>query len=600
MPQKVRFLQNYKHISLISDKLEQYHLDLRDFATRNCLAEGWAVGRRDIGEHFEEGHIESYSWYPTETLVDTENSLFVVPQTKFSLYSTKEEVVRAMGPPDKTYYWPINATPYPNERKRHVYNANEADGEGKTFRTYLYGGRNDKPEKEYQFLVANPYKKQVIYQNKPEEDSKQFLGYEIWQYGHSNITFGQMPDCDIGLCGCGEVNFVRGWLNAGNLSLFDLKREICNSETRGEDLERCIASGFRLGMTAEQVIGLLGNPFLIRPENSARYGVVERLDIPFCSTGMDFFYDQNEIVIWSGGLVGANVPVTRIMFEPKREIKWETDWSGHNFQEDLIKKDLGLPITLNKKEGAIGFCHYEGYKEHWYDYGGEPWSRLRGETPANEVTETTEQFFSDQPEGTLEALRIQSREFTKRVKGQYISMMRLKSELARLRPLYDAEQKKKSLEAKRSAAADSTAVVSTNPGNLSKYESFLQKTASLGNVEKGRKFEIFCEELFKAMGYRVTRTGQSGDMGVDLKLYRDDPDLINSGEFFVQCKHVESVPAQVLSQTYGMVSSEQATKAIVVTTGVFSRDAIAYQKENQNHVIAIDGTKLKKLVSKYL
>ena len=91
----------------------------------------------------------------------------------------------------------------------------------------------------------------------------------------------------------------------------------------------------------------------------------------------------------------------------------------------------------------------------------------------------------------------------------------------------------------------------------------------------------------------VEHSGQSGDRGVDLKAVDHDP--IKGLTLVVQCKYQESVSADVVIQTFGMVNSENANKGLVITTGLFTADAKKFADET-SAIEIIDGNKLADLV----
>ena len=139
-------------------------------------------------------------------------------------------------------------------------------------------------------------------------------------------------------------------------------------------------------------------------------------------------------------------------------------------------------------------------------------------------------------------------------------------------------------------------VLGTTP-NLKAYENFLNQTSTLSTYEKGLQFERFCQTLLEAMEYEVEHTGQSGDRGVDLKAVRQQP--IGSQTLVIQCKHQESVSAEVVIQILGMVNATNVNQGLVITTGSFTADAKKFAEENLTIEI-IDGLKLAELVGQYI
>ncbi|WP_198034155.1 restriction endonuclease [Acidihalobacter ferrooxydans] len=91
--------------------------------------------------------------------------------------------------------------------------------------------------------------------------------------------------------------------------------------------------------------------------------------------------------------------------------------------------------------------------------------------------------------------------------------------------------------------------------------------------------------MFRRKGYSVAETGGNGpDGGVDLVLKRD-------GEtFFVQCKQWRAykVGVGVVRELYGVMSAKGATGGFVVTSGEFTRDAIAFADGRNIELIAGD------------
>ena len=84
-----------------------------------------------------------------------------------------------------------------------------------------------------------------------------------------------------------------------------------------------------------------------------------------------------------------------------------------------------------------------------------------------------------------------------------------------------------------------------------------------------REFEMLVGEAYRRKGYTVEETGGGPDGGVDLVLRRDGETVL------VQCKrwkaHTVGVP--VVRELYGVLMSEQATRALLVTSGEFTADA---------------------------
>lgn len=110
------------------------------------------------------------------------------------------------------------------------------------------------------------------------------------------------------------------------------------------------------------------------------------------------------------------------------------------------------------------------------------------------------------------------------------------------------------------------------------------------------QLETLLADYYRAQGYDVEHvgTGASGtrfDGGVDLKLRRDGALTL------VQCKHWNAmkVPHNAVHELLGILVNQGATGAILVTSGEFSRAAIA-AAGRQGRVELVDGAMLRTMV----
>lgn len=101
-----------------------------------------------------------------------------------------------------------------------------------------------------------------------------------------------------------------------------------------------------------------------------------------------------------------------------------------------------------------------------------------------------------------------------------------------------------------------------------------QRYADALSVVSWQDFERLIGTYYAAQGYRVEHVGTASsrtkfDGGIDLKLYRGDQYLI------VQCKHwnARQLPHNPVHELLGVMLTEHATGAIVVTSGEFTRAA---------------------------
>jgi L-asparaginase len=101
-----------------------------------------------------------------------------------------------------------------------------------------------------------------------------------------------------------------------------------------------------------------------------------------------------------------------------------------------------------------------------------------------------------------------------------------------------------------------------------------------------RAFELLIAEILRHHGYAVELTPETRDGGYDLRaLYVDGLGI--SFLSLVEAKRYEPnnpVGVSVVRNLYGVVSSENAARGIVVTTSRFTRDAKNFQEANLNRL----------------
>lgn len=106
-----------------------------------------------------------------------------------------------------------------------------------------------------------------------------------------------------------------------------------------------------------------------------------------------------------------------------------------------------------------------------------------------------------------------------------------------------------------------------------------------------KDFEFMMAEAFRREGYAVDYSlGRGADGGVDLVLRKKGRTSL------VQCKQWRklSVPVQIIREQFGILSAEHADESIVVTSGSFTSEAIAFAQGKP--IRLIDGPKLLALV----
>jgi restriction system protein len=106
-----------------------------------------------------------------------------------------------------------------------------------------------------------------------------------------------------------------------------------------------------------------------------------------------------------------------------------------------------------------------------------------------------------------------------------------------------------------------------------------------------KDFEFLVAEAYRRQGYQVEYSlGRGADGGVDLTLRK------NGRTSLVQCKQwkVFSVGAPVIREMFGLLTSERADEAIIITPGHFTRDAKSFAEGKP--IQLIDGAQLLALV----
>lgn len=116
------------------------------------------------------------------------------------------------------------------------------------------------------------------------------------------------------------------------------------------------------------------------------------------------------------------------------------------------------------------------------------------------------------------------------------------------------------------------------------------------NSLSGIEFENICKNLIENMGFSVETTKASGDGGIDLIAYNHEPVL--SGKYIIQCKRYSgSVVEPIIRDLYGVITSERANKGILMTTGYFTKSAIAFAEDKP--IELIDGEQLNILLKSH-
>lgn len=98
----------------------------------------------------------------------------------------------------------------------------------------------------------------------------------------------------------------------------------------------------------------------------------------------------------------------------------------------------------------------------------------------------------------------------------------------------------------------------------------------------GFEFENQVAKLFRKNGYKADVTKRTGDGGIDINLYDE-----NDFRTIVQCKaHKKPIGPHEARAIYGLMSSENAQKAILVSLGGFTQGVKDFVKEK--NIILMD------------
>lgn len=102
-----------------------------------------------------------------------------------------------------------------------------------------------------------------------------------------------------------------------------------------------------------------------------------------------------------------------------------------------------------------------------------------------------------------------------------------------------------------------------------------------------QEFELLVGEAFRRQGYEVREQGGSApDGGVDLVLRK------HGKRYLVQCKHGKAwnVGVKVVRELFGVMAAENADGGFVVTSGVFSKEALAFATDKD--IVLLDGEQM--------
>lgn len=126
-------------------------------------------------------------------------------------------------------------------------------------------------------------------------------------------------------------------------------------------------------------------------------------------------------------------------------------------------------------------------------------------------------------------------------------------------------------------------------GDFNNERESIRQEFSLANIESGYHFEIFLENLFRRLGYKVHSTARTGDQGADLLIKKEKKTYVIQAKFY--SSNLGNTPVQ---EVVGSLKFYNANQGVVITNTEFTKGARDLAKAN--NVILIDGHQLKSLV----
>lgn len=105
----------------------------------------------------------------------------------------------------------------------------------------------------------------------------------------------------------------------------------------------------------------------------------------------------------------------------------------------------------------------------------------------------------------------------------------------------------------------------------------LSRSPELLHSLEPRKFEELIAELLEREGLNVHLTPATRDGGRDILAFHQTP--VGKHLYLVECKRHQPenpVGIAVVQRLYGVVAQERATSGLIVTTSLFSKDALAF------------------------
>jgi restriction system protein len=99
-----------------------------------------------------------------------------------------------------------------------------------------------------------------------------------------------------------------------------------------------------------------------------------------------------------------------------------------------------------------------------------------------------------------------------------------------------------------------------------------------------KRFELLCAGYYEAKGFQSKTLRCGADGGIDVKLFRVDPDKPIA---VVQCKawNVYSVGVKEIRELLGVMAHEKVDRGVFITTATYTQDALSFGAANPIHLI---------------
>lgn len=125
-------------------------------------------------------------------------------------------------------------------------------------------------------------------------------------------------------------------------------------------------------------------------------------------------------------------------------------------------------------------------------------------------------------------------------------------------------------------------------GDFSKEKQAKAFKYNLINVETGEEFELYLQNLFRELNYKVKHCGKSGDQGGDLIVKKENITYVIQAKYYIH--KLDNTPIQ---EVVGAIRFYNANRGVVITNSTFTKKAI--ELANTNRIILINGDDLEKL-----